>query len=189
MTKTLTHTEILYFPEFSCLCVFWISTTVYKKHVHTHILAVSITPRIPPKKLRQKTPFPNPKQSFGKECGGFGEFDLLHTDESLESFESHCSKPTVPLDKKVDACWRLANRAVFFFKFPVFLWKKIHFLLCKNCPTHCFFQKVWNCSQIISCWLRSARGVRNGAPDVYLLFKVKLRTRRNVNVWKWRHIV
>ncbi len=75
---------------------------------------MSNTPRIFPKKLGQRTPFPNPKQSFGKECGGFGEFDLLHTDESLESFESHCSKPTVPLDKKVDACWRLANRAAFF---------------------------------------------------------------------------
>ena len=72
---------------------------------------MSITPRIFPKKLGQRTPFPNPKQSFGKECGGFGEFDLLHTDESLESFESHCSKPTVPLG------W---PTGLFFFQIPSF---------------------------------------------------------------------
>ena len=34
-----------------------------------------------------------------KECGGFGEFNLLYTDESLKPFESHFSKPTVPLAK------------------------------------------------------------------------------------------
>ena len=96
--------QIPYLPEFSCLRVFVFQLHYIEIYLFTHTLQIWKS-NVILVSFRFWTPTTSvyyPTESLPrkpKECGGFGEFDLLYTDESLKPFESHFSKPTVPLAK------------------------------------------------------------------------------------------